>query len=537
MDERTREALDFQYVLNMIKTLTPYGNMFKRRLKAFKQGEEDKLISELNKIEGLLDIGNNKEIMGAIDGIFSHIKDLRASIRRGMEGFILTEVELFEIKNFLYLIRDLSGLMEKYQIPVFDDTDIRPIGELEKILDPENTGTWTFYIYDAYSEELKGIRRKKQDLEKEIRREKKAVKEKIKEELGLNLRPDSSLVVSKDDRELIEKIEASPYLNYVSETYMTVKFAIRPGEGLKTLENQLLLLRDREEREELRIREDLSKEIGKRNRAIYRNMGSIGRLDLLLSKVRFALEVRGVKPEITDRRIIKIEEGIHLKLEEILRAKELKFTPISLEIKSGVTCITGANMGGKTISLKLLGLLSAMAQYGLFVPAKSMVYGLNKFIISSIGDMQSVDSGLSTFGGEVKIVQKAISMSHEKGLILIDELARGTNPEEGYAISRAIVSYLRDRDSISLLTTHYDNIANLEGLVHLQVIGLSRLDFEKLALEISKDDKMEIINKYMDYRLKLVDKDTAIPKDALNIARIMGLESEIIKEAEKHLKY
>ena len=102
-----------------------------------------------------------------------------------------------------------------------------------------------------------------------------------------------------------------------------------------------------------------------------------------------------------------------------------------------------------------------MAQYGLFVPAQSMKYGLNRFIKSSIGDMQSTDSGLSTFGGEIKIVQEAISQADNRGLILIDDLARGTNPEEGYAISKEIVSYLKNKNSITVLTTHYDNVANL----------------------------------------------------------------------------
>ncbi|MFA7534273.1 MAG: DNA mismatch repair protein MutS [Tissierellaceae bacterium] len=536
MDQETREALDFQYVLNKINTLTPYGNMFKRRLRAFKLGEEDKLIGELNKIEDLLNIGKNKEIMEELKGILSHIKDLRTSIRRGMEGFILTEVELFEIKNFLYLIRDLSNIVEKYGITIFEDTEIKPVEQLERLLDPEDTGISTFYIYDAYSEELKGIRKKKQNLEKEIKLGKKHIKEKIKEELNISLRPDSSAVVSKDDKELIDKLQDYPYLSYVSETYMTVKFAIKPTEGLKALENQVNILKDKEEREELRIRERLSKEIGKRNRQIYKNMGSIGRLDLLLSKVRFAIEIRGVKPEIICKRVIKIEDGIHPKVKEVLEGKNLKFTPISLELREGVTCITGANMGGKTISLKLIGLLSAMAQHGLFVPAKSMVYGLNKFIVTSIGDMQSTDSGLSTFGGEIKTVQNAIKMSEDKGLILIDELARGTNPEEGYAISKAIVSHLKEKSSISLLTTHYDNVANSEEVLHLQVVGLSKLDFNSLAHEISKGDKMEIINKYMDYRLRIVQKDTPIPKDAINIARIMGLEPGIIAEAEKELQ-
>jgi DNA mismatch repair protein MutS2 len=264
-------------------------------------------------------------------------------------------------------------------------------------------------------------------------------------------------------------------------------------------------------------------------------MASIGKLDLILGKAKYALDIKGIKPEIIEEHRIEIEDGIHPKVADFLKKKELTFTPISIVLEEGVACITGANMGGKTISLKLVGLLAAMAQYGLFVPAKKMTLGLNEFIKSSIGDMQSTDSGLSTFGGEIKTVQEAIEKSDEKGLILIDELARGTNPEEGYAISRAIVSYLKHKNSITLLTTHYDNVANQEDVVHLQVVGLSKVNIVDLAKEISVEKKMEIINKYMDYRLRPVEKDTEVPKDALNIASIMGLDDTIIKLAEEYL--
>src|SRR5699024_7718197 len=171
--------------------------------------------------------------------------------------------------------------------------------------------------------------------------------------------------------------------------------------------------------------------------------------------------------------------------------------------------------------------LTAMAQFGLYVPAERIRLGLSKYIKTSIGDMQSTDSGLSTFGGEVKVVREAIERADEQGLILIDELARGTNPQEGYAISKAIVMHLLNKPAITLLTTHYDNVANTPDVLHLQVVGLSNLDFDKMEEEIRASDEMDIINKHMDYRLKVVEKSKEIPKDALNIARIMGLDDEI----------
>jgi DNA mismatch repair ATPase MutS len=191
-------------------------------------------------------------------------------------------------------------------------------------------------------------------------------------------------------------------------------------------------------------------------------------------------------------------------------------------------------MGGKTVNLKLAGMLTAMAQYGLFVPAEKFTLSLFDYIYFSIGDMQSIDSGLSTFGSEISGMIEILKYSDSKGLVLIDELARGTNPEEGYALSRAIVKYLKNTDAITLFTTHFDGITSEEGIKHLRVKGLKMLDFDKLNSElIGNANGIEAVLKYMDYTLEEVDNNYEVPKDAINIARLMGLDERILHSAEK----
>lgn len=526
MDEATKSALDFQYILNGIEVLTPYGSLLKSRMKPYVKGQEKEVKDHLDMIESYLPYIKNNNVRREFNNILSHIKDLRQSTKRAMDGFILQDVELFEIKNFLFLLRDLKTLIGKENIPVFKDTEIEEIPSLEKMLDPEDTKIGTFYIYDDYSEDLREIRKKKKDRDNFIRKQKKMIKEKVKADLDLDLRPDNSVVVSRENKDLLKTIKTYPHLTYISETYLNIKFTIIPTNEISSAERELDLLRDREDAEEMRIREYLSKEVGKKRREIFRNMLSIGKLDLLLAKTKLAIDLDGIKPEIINEHSIWIKDGRHPKIENLLKKRQMDFTPISLKLKEGVACITGANMGGKTISLKLVGLLSAMAHYGMYVPAKEMKLGLSYYIKSSIGDMQSTDSGLSTFGGEVRVVSEAIERADEKGIILIDELARGTNPEEGYAISKAIAKYLIKKPAITLLTTHYDNVADLEGIQHLQVVGLADLKVEELEDEITGGDGMEIINKHMDYRLRKVDKTTQIPRDAINIAKIMGLKKK-----------
>jgi len=168
-----------------------------------------------------------------------------------------------------------------------------------------------------------------------------------------------------------------------------------------------------------------------------------------------------------------------------------------------------------------------MMQYGLFVPADSMEASLCDFIFISAGDEQSLDSGLSTFGAEMQGIKEMLDMSNRQGLVLIDELARGTNPREGYAISYGIISYMMERPCITLITTHFDGLVR-QGVKHLQVKGLRNVDYNKLG-------DPELISQFMDYTLIEIVGNTGVPKDAINISRLIGVPEIILKEAEKIL--
>lgn len=539
LDKESWQALEIQAILNEIDILSPYGRIYKDKMRPYLPGEEEALKEELNKVEVYMAYARDRDFLRKIDSILGHLKDLRQSIRKAGKQGVLTEVELFEIKQFLIYIRQMNDLLEEYNIRLWEDMELSPLGQLEELLDPEATGIATFYIYDTYSENLKKIRQDKRDIEGAIKRKKRDLAKNLEEELGLKLRPDNTIIVSKTQEETIREIEGHPNLAYLSETYMNIKYCLKTSDEISLLERQILILKEREEKEEFRIREDLSQEIGSYSKGLFKNIASIGKIDLILAKAKLGLVLDGKKAQIVQEDRIEVCQGRHPIVEKNLKIRGLNFTPINISLKPGISCITGANMGGKTISLKLVGLLTTMAQYGLMIPAQTMVLGLRQFIKSSVGDLQSTDQGLSTFGGEVKLLAQAMERAEGKGLILIDELARGTNPEEGYAISKAIVEYLKDKKSISLITTHYDNIGNTEGVTHFQVRGLSQVDFDQLDLEIreAQGDRMNIINKYMDYRLGLIDQEGQdVPRDALNIARIMGLKEEIITMAEKNLK-
>ena len=196
-------------------------------------------------------------------------------------------------------------------------------------------------------------------------------------------------------------------------------------------------------------------------------------------------------------------------------------------------------MGGKTISLKLAGQVAILTQYGFFVPARKARVGLSNYMQMLIGDSQSLERGLSSFGSEMEELKEILDRSMDRTLLLIDEIASGTNPVEGLALTKSLVDYLIEKPYITLITTHFETVTEKEGVINMQVRGLSNVDFTLLNREIQyarRAERINIISKYMDYRLYRVEKQGEVPKDALNIAKMLGISSEIIERAKKYIK-
>jgi DNA mismatch repair ATPase MutS len=136
-------------------------------------------------------------------------------------------------------------------------------------------------------------------------------------------------------------------------------------------------------------------------------------------------------------------------------------------------------------------------------------------------------------------LKEMLDNSMDRTILLIDEIASGTNPVEGLALTKSLIDYLKGKTYISLITTHFEAVTEEKDIVNMQVRGLAHADFRKLDSELhtaSRRDRINIISKYMDYRLYTVTENREIPKDALNIAKMLGLDSSIIEGAKKYIK-
>ncbi|MBQ3612135.1 MAG: hypothetical protein IJA01_07710 [Firmicutes bacterium] len=535
---KTRKETGLDFVVSAINLQTPFGVKQIKEQEPFLAGEEEELREELKRVQKMMDIaGAAPKDIGLLLETFMVMKDNTFSIERAKSS-VLSVVEIFELKSLLLQMLKVRALADKLDFPkefVPEDTEA-----LLDVLDPGGDRLNTFYIYDSFSEKLEQLRREKKEKEREIRKQQKVGKELVKQKYGLSLTPKFEMVVSKSDRQSMKMIDEISEMTRTDEDYMSVTFSLTATEEVENLMKVCDQLMTAIEDEELNVREKLSEEISKYEAVLLENCRRIGELDITLSKALYAEKHNCVMPEIADEHILEFEDGRNLQLEEALLARKGgEYCPVSMALTDGVTCITGANMGGKTISLKLAGMVAILTQYGFFVPCKSARVGLSNYMQILIGDSQSIERGLSSFGSEMEELKEILDNSKDRSLLLIDEIASGTNPVEGLALTRSLVDHIKDQPYITLMTTHFETVTEDKDVKNLQVMGLAGADFDKLDKELryaKKKDRINIISKYMDYRLRVVDDAAQIPKDALNIAKMLGIDKSIIEKAKDYIK-
>ena len=219
--------------------------------------------------------------------------------------------------------------------------------------------------------------------------------------------------------------------------------------------NEIRILKNREQAEIERITREISEEIGTNAEAISENFRLSQILELYFAKANLGAKMKAVTPEIVDEPKVILNRARHPLLDRDTAV------PISVEIgeKYGCLIITGPNTGGKTVSIKTVGLLSLMAACGLMIPAgDGSVIGVFDRIFVDIGDEQSIEQSLSTFSSHMTNVVGIINNATENSLVLIDELGSGTDPVEGAALAVSILTELNDRGSKVLATTHYQEV-------------------------------------------------------------------------------
>ena len=211
--------------------------------------------------------------------------------------------------------------------------------------------------------------------------------------------------------------------------------------------NELRLLEEEERREIIRILRDISLMASESVRELQEDIDILIRLDIIFAKANLAISMKAFRPVISDGRKIRILQGRHPLIDRD------KVIPVTVEVEEGINTliITGPNTGGKTVTLKLIGLFALMCQSGMFIPAmEGSELPIFSGVYADIGDEQSIEQSLSTFSSHMKNIIFILRKADENSLVLIDELGAGTDPEEGTALALAILTSLQTEVHIYL---------------------------------------------------------------------------------------
>lgn len=270
------------------------------------------------------------------------------------------------------------------------------------------------------------------------------------------------------------------------------------------------------------VRKKLSEQLIRYARSLRGNLELSAYLDLLIAKAELAIRWNCTRPIISESQLSFVGLENPLVKDRLVKAGK-SFQPIDIELKQQPVLITGSNMSGKTVFLKSVALAQLMFQYGFFVPAQNAEMALVDEVLTSIGDQQSEVSGLSSYCVEILTINHIIkeAKSGKKLLVLVDELARTTNPSEGKALVAAFVRLLSDYHLFTIVTTHYDIHE-----VNCRRLRVKGLDVSRIREKLTPYN----INMYMDYALEETDEVT-VPTEALNIAKIFRVDEEFLQIA------
>jgi DNA mismatch repair protein MutS2 len=287
------------------------------------------------------------------------------------------------------------------------------------------------------------------------------------------------------------------------------------------LNNELVRLREEELREIHRLLREFTARLREHAAPIASTVAALGRLELLFTKAEFALDFRCVVPRLSPpgaRRLL-LREARHPLLEDIFRPQRKTVVPVSLSLdeQERTLLISGPNTGGKTVTLKTAGLLALMTHAGLPVPATEAEFPLFDQVLADIGDHQSIQESLSSFSAHILGIRSMLERATPDSLVLMDELGRATDPEEGGALGVVILETFRNRGVFTLASTH---------LMAMKVYGASTAGVRNGSMGF---DEQTLDPTYV-LRLGAPGKSAG-----LDIAGRLGLDPAVIEAARSRM--
>ena len=479
-DHQTLLDLEFDKVLEWCSQYALSETTKSRISKLVPISNYDSLKEQLNQIEELKNIKAGEKGFPALE-----FENLESELRLlKIKNAVIPLSGILNIHQASYLVNQILSFFENSigSYPTLADVlkdsyqTLDIISPIEKVIDKAGQ------IKDSASSELKDIR-------DAIRRTQKQLKKNFDKELRrlskTNLLSDTKETVINNRRVLsVKSSYKKQFSGLVLGSSKSGNVAhIEPKINIE-LNVDLDHFYIEEEKEIYRILRALTRELASHHWLIEAYNRGLHDLDFIYAKFRIADSMNAVKPILTEEKIIEVQGALHPLLKE-KNDRENKKTfgqNVSLNPKQRMLVISGPNAGGKSITLKTLGLFQVMVQSGLFIPAeRENNFGLFKQIYSEIGDNQSIENELSTYSYRLKRMKKFLSLSNADTLLLLDEFGTGSDPELGGALAEAFFESLYRKKIFAVLTTHYSNIKSRAVQLPEAINGCMLFNADSLA--------------------------------------------------------
>ena len=507
MDKNSLKKLEFNKIVEILSSFAVTDKGKKLSLNLVPYTKKDDTIKAQNETKEALTLLYRK---GSIP-LTSELSDICEYILLLEKNNFLSAKALLDIANVLKTSRLLK---EYYFENPLNETDalnnyfnnLYTNNKIEHTISSaiidENT------ISDDASSNLMSIRRNIRKVNQEIRNKLQSLlSSKFLQEPIITIKNNRFVVPVKNEY----KTNVNGFVHDISTSGSTV--FIEPMNVFE-LNNKLSDLKNEEIIEIEKILQKLSSLLFDLVGEIKNTFNLIGLIDFIFAKAKYAKEINGIYPIISDKKVINLIEARHPLIDKN------KVVPITLSLGEKYTClvITGPNTGGKTVTLKTVGLLCLMGMAGLHIPVKekSSIYVFDN-IFADIGDEQSIQESLSTFSSHmVNVVNITISATKDS-LVLLDELGSGTDPLEGASLATSILEFLSNKDILTVSTTHYQEIK------HFAMVNDK---FENASCEF------DINTLSPTYRLLI-----GVPgkSNAFEISKKLGLNDEILSRAKSFM--
>ncbi|MDD2331514.1 MAG: hypothetical protein PHI68_02545 [Candidatus Cloacimonetes bacterium] len=523
MQSKTFESLGINQVLSELVPLSSYGRALKKKHLAAGSHKLPFLREEYRRLESLLSF-LRREMPKSLE-LKEYLHSLPELRIASAGGLVYQLHDLFEMKQFLFYYQKIRWFCLDNKLAYGSS-----LVDLEKyfaLLDPEGQRLPLFNLSPLYDVALANALEEQKDLAIKLRTSRDKALERASRALGMNnLKPEFTL--SKLQNDLYERVLASGFFALREDRATNAVFILIDDRESDKMKAQIFNIQSKIAAAESRILGRLSKKLNQIAPKLQKACAALARIDWDYTRACFALQYNCSLPVLHQKSSISITAARNL---SFLNKPESEFQSLSFEIDKRINLLTGPNMGGKSTALKTLGQICNMAALAIPLPCESARLPIFDFVWYN--QQAQSDENLSSFGLECVHLEQILK-KRGRGLILLDEFGKSTNPAEGEALALAVLKYLNTTAHLCFAATHFTAPASLKGAAQFATRGVDLDLLEKIDAARNPDlkERLALISQAMDYRLLRLSGKQNPPLCAIRIAKALGLRSEILE----HLK-